>query len=232
MHPLEAILCDPWRTLEIVLDGPLHPGGKEATETLLDRAEVDSGTQLLDIGCGTGDALQLARERGAVAVGLDRQPTETGAVRGDLTSLPFRDASFDVVLSECVLCLSPDLGQTLSDIERILTPGGRLAFSDITVAGTPLDLPATVDELLCLDGPRERAYICQQIEHAGFTIDDAQTHRDDLLAMRDRLKDTVDAERLVDVLGDRGTRLRDGANDLENAVEDGRIGYVSIIAIS
>jgi arsenite methyltransferase len=229
-HPLEAILCDPWRTLEIVLDGPLHPGGREATETLLDRAAVDNQTQLVDVGCGAGDTLQLARERGAAAVGLDRQPTETGAVHGDLLSLPFRDDSFDVVLSECVLCLSPDLGQTLDDIERTLRPGGRLAFSDVTVAGTPPELPAPVDELLCLDGPRDRAHIRQQIERAGFTIDDVQTHRDDLLTMRDRLKDAVDAERLVDVLGDRGTRLRDGANDLETAVEAGRIGYVSIIA--
>jgi arsenite methyltransferase len=122
--------------LEIVIDGPLHPGGREATGDLLDRAAVDSETQLLDVGCGAGDALRLAREREARAVGLDHQPTVTGAVQGDLTSLPFREESFNVVLGECVLCLSSDLERTLAEIERLLKPGGRLALSDVTVAGT------------------------------------------------------------------------------------------------
>lgn len=229
-HPLEALVGDPWRLLETVLNGPLHPGGRAATEDLLDRAAVGSETRLLDIGCGAGDALDLARERGAEGVGLDRQPTDDGDVQGDLLALPFREAGFDVVLGECVLCLSPDLGRTLDDIERILKPGGRLAFSDITVEGRPPTLPAPIDELLCLNGPRERADIRRQMEHAGFEIKEIRTHRDDLLAMRDRLSDALDYERLVSALGDRGTRLREGATDLERAIESGRIGYVSIIA--
>lgn len=228
-HPLEALLSDPWRMLESVIDGPLHPGGKDATDDLLDRAAVDSETRLLDVGCGAGDALGLARERRAHAIGLDRQPTETGVVQGDLTVFPFRDNSFDVVLGECVLCLSA-LGSTLEGIERLLKPGGRLAFSDVTVAGPPPELPAPIDELLCLDGPRQRTHILQQIEYAGFAIDNVRTHRDDLLAMRDRLTDALDYERLVDALGDRGARLRDSANELEDAVESGRIGYVSVVA--
>lgn len=230
-HPLEALLSDPWRLLDTLLDGPLHPGGRAASENLLDRGAVGSETRLLDIGCGTGDTLSLARKRGAQAIGLDRQPTDTGDVQGDLLALPFREASFDVVLGECVLCLSPDLGQTLEDIERILKPGGRLALSDITVEGQPPTLPAPIDELLCLDGPRERSDIRQQMEHAGFEIREIQTHRDDLLTMRDRLGDALDYERLVSALGDRGTRLREGATDLERAIESGRIGYVSVIAM-
>lgn len=229
-HPLTAVLRDPWRMLELVLDGPLHPGGNDATERLLDRAEVDGDTRLLDVGCGAGNSLTLARERGAHAIGLDREPTETGAVRGDMSTLPFRDGSFDVVLGECVLCLSPSLGQTLTDIERILKPGGRLALSDVTVEGKPPDLPSPIDGLLCLDGSRERAYIRQQIEGTGLETDDVQDHHDDLLAMRDRIQDGLEYERLIDALGDRGARLRDGARELEAAVESGRIGYVSIVA--
>jgi arsenite methyltransferase len=229
-HPLEALLENPWRLLETVLDGPLHPGGRAATEDLLDRAAVGSETRLLDIGCGAGDTLGLARERGGQAVGLDRQSTDVGDVQGDLLALPFRESGFDVVLSECVLCLSSDLGRTLEDVERILKPGGRLAFSDITVEGRLPTLPAPIDELLCLDGPRERADIRQQLEQAGFEIREIQTHRDDLLAMRDRLGDALDYERLMDALGDRGTHLREGATDLERAIESGRIDYISIIA--
>lgn len=225
------MLRDPWRLLEFLLDGPLHPGGSDATESLMDRAKANSGTRLLDLGCGAGDAVALAHERGVSAVGLDRQPTGIGSVKGDLTSLPFQDDSFDVVLGECVLCLSP---RPRSDPVRCRThpeSRGRLAFSDVTVVGTPPVLPAPIDELLCLDGPRERTYIRQQIEKAGFDIDDIQTHHDDLLMMRDRLQERLDFERLIDALGDRGSQLRDGAMELETAIESGHINYVSIVAI-
>lgn len=78
--------------------------------------------------------------------------------------------------------------------------------------------------------PREPTHILQQIEHAEFEIDDAQTHRDDLLEMRDRLTDAIDYERLVDALGDRGEHFRSDAVELEAAVESGRIGYISVVA--
>lgn len=229
-HPLDAILRDPWRVLELILDGPLHPGGRAATETLLDRAAVDSETRLLDIGCGAGESLHLARGRGARAVGLDRDPMGDGAVRGDMSTLPFRDDSFDVVLGECVLCLSLDLQRTLCEVSRVLKPGGRLALSDVTVDGTPPELPSPIDELLCLDGPREQAYIHRQLAEAGFEIDDERTHHDELLAMRDRIRERLDSERLVDALGDRGSRLQAGAMELNTALELGRIGYVSVVA--
>ena len=73
-NPLTLALENPWTTLDALLDGPLHPGGAEATATLLDRAGVSDGTRLLDVGCGAGDALTRARNRGATAVGLDRNP--------------------------------------------------------------------------------------------------------------------------------------------------------------
>jgi arsenite methyltransferase len=228
--PLEALLTNPWGVLERLLDGPLHPGGRAATETLLDRVGVEGGTRLLDIGCGAGEALQLARERDARAIGFDRRPSGVDGIRGDLSSLPFRAESFDVVLGECVLCLSADLARTLDEIVCIVKPGGRLAVSDVTVSGAPPDLPTPIDELLCLDGPRERDALVRQISHAGFAIDDVRTHHDDLLEMRDRLRAVLDYERLLDTLGSRGNRLRDGAHELETAVESGRIGYVSVVA--
>lgn len=229
-NPLERLLNDPWRLLDALVEGPLHPGGADATRDLLDRVGVERGTRLLDVGCGTGDALRLARRRGADAVGLDRRPAETGVVRGDVTALPFRAGSFDVVLGECVLCLSPDLGATLRDVRQLLRPGGRLAFSDVTVEGALPALAPPLDGMLCLDGDRESAHVERQIEGAGFEIESVETHREDVLEMRDRLTDAVDHDRLVAALGDRGPRLRESVAELEAAVEDGRIGYVSIVA--
>jgi SAM-dependent methyltransferase len=97
----------PWTLLGLALDGPLHPGGTDATAALLDRSEVDAGTRLLDVGCGAGEALELARERGADPVGLDRRPAAPGSVAGDLTALPFRTGSVDVVLGEVCALVSP-----------------------------------------------------------------------------------------------------------------------------
>lgn len=149
-----------------------------------------------------------------------------------MNSLPFHEGSFDVVLGECVLCLSSAFGQTLGEVDRVLTPGGRLAISDVTVSGPPPDLPAPIDELLCLDGPREQAHIRRQLVTAGFEIEDLRTHRDDLLSMRDQIETRLDTDRLEGVLGPAGERLRNGASQLEAAVESGRIGYVSIVARS
>lgn len=227
---LNGILNDPWRLLEIALDGPLHPGGIDATENLLDRADVDSTTHLLDVGCGAGDALKLAHERGADAVGLDRNPSHSRAVRGDMSSLPFRNESFDVVLGECVLCLSADLGQTLAEIRRILAPSGRLALSDITVNGTPPELLTPIDEILCLNNACERGDLRGEITNESFEKENIQDHRHNLLAMRDRLTDNLDFERLASALGDQGEQFSEGAKKLETAVESGRVGYISMVA--
>jgi len=57
MNPLESAIADPWRTMNALVDGPLHPGGVEATGRLLDRAGAGDGTRLLDAGCGAGESL-------------------------------------------------------------------------------------------------------------------------------------------------------------------------------
>jgi SAM-dependent methyltransferase len=231
LNPLDTAMADPWGTLRTVLGEPLHPGGEDATRDLLDRAGVGPDATLLDVGCGAGDALAVARERGADAVGLDRDPRGPGTVRGDLTHLPFRDGRFDVVLAECVLCLA-DADRGLREARRVLPAGGRLALSDVVVEGDLPDLPPAITEALCLSGERERGHLLGRVEAAGFAFDgdDVVDHREDLLSMRDRLRSRVDYVGLLRALGDRGQRLLAGVEALEHAVDDGRVGYVSVVA--
>ncbi|RXK51682.1 class I SAM-dependent methyltransferase [Halorientalis pallida] len=229
-NPLDAALANPWGALRRVLGDPLHPGGTDATRRLLDRADVGANTRLLDAGCGAGGALDLARDRGARAVGLDRDPGGDGAVRGDVTTLPVREDGVDVVLSECVLCLSDDLDAALAESRRVLGPDGRLALSDVVVDGDVPDLPEPVAQALCLTGERERAALLDRIEGAGFAVGEVRDHREDLLAMRDQVADAVDYEGLLGLFGARGDRLLAGIEDLEAAVEDGRVSYVSLVA--
>lgn len=229
-NPLDAALSNPWGALRRVVGDPLHPGGYEATERLLDRADVTADTKLLDVGCGAGGALELARNRGASAVGLDRDPAGDGTVAGEVTSLPVRTGHVDVVLSECVVCLADDVDSALAEARRVTGPDGRLALSDVVVEGETPDVPDPMARALCLDGPRDRETLLARIEGAGFAVGEVRDHRDDLLAMRDDVQSAVDYEGLLGLLGERGERILAGIEALEAAVESGEVGYVSLVA--
>jgi SAM-dependent methyltransferase len=228
---LDAALANPWGTLDTVLDGPLHPGGTEATAQLLDRADVGSGTRLLDVGCGAGDALTVARQRGADAVGVDPDPSPNTdrVVQGDAMALPVRDGTVDVLLAECVLCLT-DLPVALGEAHRVLDRGGRLALSDVIVADDGPVVPDQIAGALCLDGARGRDRLLREVTNADFAVETVYDHHEDLLAMRDRVVDCVDYEGLLGLMGERGQRVLGAIEELETAVEDGRVSYVSLVA--
>jgi ubiquinone biosynthesis O-methyltransferase len=101
--------------------------------------------RVLDVGCGDGMlSVRLARE-GADVTGLDSDPRMLAAARdrasrsravvayveGNATSLPFADDSFDVVVAVTVLCFVPDAGRALSEMARVLRPGGRLVIGEL-----------------------------------------------------------------------------------------------------
>lgn len=227
-----SAMANPWDALRTVLDGPLHPGGRAATEALLDRADVTAGTRLVDVGCGAGESVTAARERGAEAVGVDRNPAGHGpaSLQGDMVRLPLRDGSVDVVLGECVYCLARDRDRALAEARRVLRGDGRLALSDVVVEGDLPPLPDPIVRALCLADPGSRTETVAAVEDAGFAVTDVADHREELLAMRDTVADRVDYERLLPLLGDRGAALLDGIKALEAEAEAGEIGYVSFVA--
>jgi SAM-dependent methyltransferase len=103
----------------------------------LDAARVGDGTSLLDLGCGDGRFCAFAADRGAIVHGVDAKPDAIAdaldAVPGAdfrlamMESLPWADASFDVVtaFNAVQYALDPDLA--LAEAARVLRPGGRIA---------------------------------------------------------------------------------------------------------
>lgn len=226
---LAAAARDPYAALRLVLGGPLHPGGEAATERLLERANVGEGDLLVDLGCGPGEAVATARERGARAIGLDER-AGTGEVRARIERLPLATDSVDVAVAECSLCLAADLEEALAETARVLAPGGRLAVSDVTRARAFPEVPDAVAEMLCLEGAREREQLLAGVQAAGFAVVDVEDHHDDLLAMRDNIEDAVDVDGLLASLGSRAEHLAAAKESLEAALAARELGYVSVVA--
>ena len=107
-------------------------------------AAVRPGDRVLDACCGTGDLAVAAERAGAVVTGLDFSPAMLERARrksstiewveGDLLALPFPDGSFDAATVGFGVRNVADLNAAVSELGRVLRPGGRLAILEITQA--------------------------------------------------------------------------------------------------
>jgi SAM-dependent methyltransferase len=106
---------------------------------LLDAARVKAGDKVLDVACGAGYAAAAARDRGAVATGLDfsavqvrlAQQTYPGIrfIEGDAEALPFADRELDAVVNAFGLPHIPDPDKATAEAHRVLRPAGRFAYA-------------------------------------------------------------------------------------------------------
>ena len=156
-------------------------------------AALKPGEIVLDLGSGAGlDVMLAARKVGETgfAYGVDmtdemlalarRNAAKTGATnvefrKGHIEDIPLPDQSVDVIISNCVINLSPDKGQTLAEAYRVLRPGGRLAVSDIVVDGTLDDLPVSEAQIRqalswagCIAGALTTDQYTELLAAAGF----------------------------------------------------------------
>ena len=108
-----------------------HPGGEAHTRRMLALADLEPGASVLDMGAGSGEAVRLMQALGYDAHGIDLSPRGDMVVPGDFLHLPYYDASFDAVLSQCAFFVSGDVPGALREANRLLKPGGKLLLSDL-----------------------------------------------------------------------------------------------------
>lgn len=150
-------------------------------------AGLKPGERVLDLGSGGGIdcflAAQQVGESGHV-IGLDMTPdmlelarknqanlgvSNVEFVQGEIERIPLPDANVDVVISNCVVCLSPDKDAVFSETFRVLTPGGRIHLSDV-MSLTP-EGPARTDPeawTACIAGAEHQDVYLARLQKAGF----------------------------------------------------------------
>lgn len=153
-----------------------------------DYVVLEDGDIVLDLGCGCGlDALLYARRvgRSGGVIGLDfsqpmvdqasRNAAEAGFehvrfVCASASTIPLPDASVDVVTANGILNLSPDRDAILRDVVRVLRPGGRMTFAEITLREERMtDARETLDDWFrCIGGAESGDALKRRLERAGF----------------------------------------------------------------
>ncbi len=151
-------------------------------------ASLRPGETVLDLGSGAGfDAFLAAREVGAdgLVIGVDMTPemvskaranavkggyTNTDFRLGEIENLPVADSQVDVIISNCVINLSPEKARVFQEAYRVLKPGGRLAISDIVATA---DLPEKVKSDMalfaaCMAGASSITELETMLKDAGF----------------------------------------------------------------
>ena len=201
-------------------------------------ASLKEGEKVLDLGSGAGfDCFLAANAVGAAGyvIGVDMTPEMIEKARanarkggysnvdfrlGELEHLPAADNAVDVVISNCVINLTPDKAAVFREAFRVLKPGGRLAVSDMVLLH---ELPDVVKQSVaayvgCLSGAiMKDAYIAtiraagfddvRIVEESSFPLDymasdpSAQAIRDSINLAPDELRDLADSVVSIKVAG-------------------------------
>ncbi len=151
-------------------------------------ASLKKGEIVLDLGSGAGfDCFLAAKKVGKTGrvIGVDMTPEMLEKARGnarksncenvefrlgEIENLPVADSSVDVIISNCVINLSPDKKRVFGEAFRVLKPGGRLMVSDIVLlAPLPDFIRNSIEAYIgCLSGAMMKADYLGTVKAAGF----------------------------------------------------------------
>jgi len=222
-----------------VAKGIMRPGGLMLTERAVNYCAFPTGTQVIDVGCGTGATVELLRNNYQLeAIGIDPSPllleqakqrnADLPLIQARGEELPLANQSVAGVLAECSLSVIANLERALAEFRRVLIPGGKLVISDIYARQ-----PENVQSLrnlpfsCCLKGIMTEEEILVKLKEYGFN----------LLIWEDHSK--LWKEFLVQIIlsyGSLGAFWQDTAGGetdvqaVELAVQEAKPGYFLLIA--
>jgi SAM-dependent methyltransferase len=200
-------------------------------------ARLQAGEVVVDLGSGAGfDAFLAAAEVGAggrvIGVDMTRQMLErargnaekSGAAnvefrQGYIESLPLGDGVADVILSNCVINLSPDKAAVFREAFRVLKSGGRLVVSDIVLRGRLPEkvLQSAAAYVGCVAGALQAEDYLEAIRKAGFEA--VEVLEDGGMDLSGIESDPV-AQEIAGALG--GEALREAAQAVRHVIVRGR----------
>jgi arsenite methyltransferase len=151
-------------------------------------AKIKEGDVVVDLGSGAGNDCFVARRSTGTSgkvIGVDFTPAMIDKARanaekmgynnvefrqGDIENMPITDNAADVVVSNCVLNLVPNKHAVLSDIYRVLKPGGHFSISDVVLVGTlPNELRNAAEMYAgCVSGAIQKEVYLELINACGF----------------------------------------------------------------
>jgi arsenite methyltransferase len=237
------------------LGGELHPGGAATTRRSLELIGLRPDDRLLDVGSGPGtSALLAASEFNCVVTGVDygadavraaqeaadaaRHCDRVGFVVGEAGALPFDDDEFDAILCECSLSTFPDKARAVSEMRRVLRPGGRVVISDVVVddARLPESLRGTIATLACVGGALPLSGYEDLLAEHGFQPVAAESLNEQAAGLARRLEDRLRLARMLERC--RGSEWCPFAFDeaigavrlARRAIDEGTLGYAIVAA--
>ncbi len=236
--------------IRFLLGPSLHPGGLELTRHLAESLGLSSSDTVLDMASGLGETARLLTEEyGCEVWGVDlsRELAKRAAavvngklmgfVRADGETLPFKDGSFTALISECSMCLLPEMRDGLGEASRILQRGGRLGLTDIAVDGSlPAELEDVLMSFLCLSNKIPPSRYSELVEKAGFVSIQISDVSSSLRLLLEGIRKRLLLTEIMTGIGklslsrgqlERGKRLLSLAQD---ALDKGSLGYFMLTA--
>ena len=236
----------------LILGQSYHPGGLELTRRLARSLSLRNGQRVLDVASGPGaTAFLLARELGVAVEGVDlaeqsvaeanAKSVEAGLSQrvrfhvGDAERLPLEDASVDAVVCECALCTFPDKTAAVTEMARVLRPGGRVGITDVALDPSRLDaeLKTLSGWVACLADARPVEEYVDLLASVGLRTVLREAHDDALARMIEQIDARLTALRVVRspaLAAIDFDRARERTALAAKAVREGVAGYALLVA--
>jgi len=226
-----------------VSEHPVH-------EALLNEIMPLEGKKILDVGCGNGNTvLKMAKQVGpnGKAVGIDFSAEGIAKAKekaikleldkvtefrvADAEKLPFEDNYFDAVISECVVCLTPNKQRVLTEKTRVLKHGGKIVMHDVISKACMPKVVKTNSELYCscIGGAISQDDYMKLLRQAGLTeiktVDYSEESATDNHPVS--LKRALDSQILLAATDMEGEK---DFQEVVNFVRNGGVGYALFVA--